>query len=146
MKLKVLAYTLSVPLIWMTLLFFKDIVPDYGLSNSFSSAVLCGLIVGSIIGRFLLDRKYLTELFFDDENVTFTYLTPLTRQHQVTFRISTLIDIKLKKRIFLIRDFYLIKVFSEDTTITFCLFNPDTKQAAEQLALTFLSKSVVTNK
>jgi hypothetical protein len=146
MKLKVLIYTFSVPLFWVTLLFIKDIVPDFGLSNSFSSAVLCGLIVGSLIGRFLTDKKYLTELFVDEENVMVTYLTPLARQHQVTIPISTLTDIKLKKRIFLIRDFGLIRVFSKDNTTTFYLFNPDTKQAAEQLALTFLNKSVVTNK
>ena len=141
MKFKVLAYTFSVPLIWAALLFLKDIIPDFVLSRSFSSGVLCGLIAGSLIGRFFIDSKYLTDLSVDDENVMLTYLTPLARQHHMTIRLSTLTDIKLKKKIFLIRDFSSIRFFSRDNQIKCYLLNPDTKQAVEQLALTFQTNS-----
>ena len=121
MKLKVLAYTFSVPLLWATMLLLQIIVPDFGVSRSFSSAVLIGLLIGSLVGRFFLDSKYLTDLLVDDEKITLTYLTPLARKRQIIIRFLTLTDIKLKKRIFLIRDFGSIKFFSKDNKITFYL-------------------------
>jgi hypothetical protein len=137
MKLKVLAYTFSVPLLWATILLLQIIVPDFGVSRSVSSAVLVGLLIGSLIGRFFLDSKYLTDLLIEDERITLTYLTPLARKRQITIRFLTLADIKMKKRIFLIRDFGSIKLFSKDNQITFYLLSSDSKQAAEQLTQSF---------
>lgn len=140
MRLKVLAYTFSVPLIWATILLLQIIVPDFGASRSFSSAVLVGLLFSTLIGRFCLDSKYLTDLLVDDEKITLVYLTSLARKRQITIRFSTLTDIKLKKRIFLIRDFGSINFFSKDNQITFYLLNNDSRPAAEQLTQSFSEK------
>ena len=137
MKFKVLAYTFSVPLLWLTILLLQLIAPDFGISRSFSSAVLIGLLVGSLIGRFFLDSKYLTSLIGDEEKLLLTYLTPLARQRQLTIRVDTLKNIKMKKRIFLIRDFSSIKFFSKDNEIKLYLLNNDVKQAVDQLLQTY---------
>lgn len=140
MKFKVLAYTFSVPLLWLTILLLQLIAPDFGISRSFSSAVLIGLLVGSLIGRFFLDSKYLTSLLVDNEKLLLTYLTPLARQRQLTIRIDTIKNIKVKKKIFLIRDFSSIKFFSKDDELNFYLLNNEVKQAVDQLLQTYPEK------
>lgn len=140
MKFKVLAYTFSVPLLWLTILLLQLIAPDFGIPRSFSSAVLIGLLVGSLIGRFSLDSKYLTSLLVDDEKLLLTYLTALARQRQLTIRIDTIRNIKVKKKIVLIRDFGSIKFFSTDNEIKFYLLNNDVKQVVGQLLQTYPEK------
>lgn len=145
MKFKVLAYTFSVPLLWATLLLLQLVLPDFGLSRSFSTAVLFGLLIGSLIGRFFIDSKYLTDLVVDDEKISIIYLTPFARQRHLIIRHSTLTDIKLKKKIFLVRDFGSIKFFSKDNQIKFYFLNSNTKQSSEQLAQAYSSKPIVNN-
>ena len=142
MKFKVLAYTFSVPLLWLTILLLQLIAPDFGISRSFSSAVLIGLLIGSLIGRFFLDSKYLTNLLVDEEKLLLTYLTPLARQRQLTIQVDTIRNIKIKKKIFLIRDFSSIKFFSKDNEIKFYLLSNDVKQAVDQLIRTYPEKIV----
>jgi hypothetical protein len=142
MKFKVLAYTFSVPLLWLTILLLQLIAPDFGISRSFSSAVLIGLLIGSLIGRFFLDSKYLTNLLVDEEKLLLTYLTPLARQRQLTIHVDTIRNIKMKKKIFLIRDFSSIKFFSKDNEIKFYLLSNDVKQAVDQLIRTYPEKIV----
>lgn len=143
MKFKVLAYTFSVPLLWLTILLLQLIAPEFGISRSFSSAVLIGLLFGSLIGRFFLDSKYLTSLLVDDENLRLTYLTPLARHRQLTIPVDTIRNIKVKKKIFLIRDFSSIKFFSKDKQIKIYLLNNDVKQAVDQLLQTYPEKLLV---
>ena len=144
MKLKVLAYTFSVPLLWLSVLLLQFIAPDFGISRSYSSAVLIGLLIGSLIGRFFLDSKYLTNLLVDDKKLLLTYLTPLARLRQVIIRLDAINNIKVKKKIFLIRDFTSIKFFSKDNEIKFYLLNSDVKQAVEQLLQTYPEKLLAT--
>lgn len=142
MKFKVLAYTFSVPILWLTILLLQLIAPDFGISRSFSSAVLIGLLIGSLIGRFFLDSKYLTNLLVDEEKLLLTYLTPLARQRQLTIQVDTIRNIKIKNKIFLIIDFSSIKFFSKDNEIKFYLLNNDVKQAVDQLTQTYPEKIV----
>jgi len=133
MKIKVLAYSFSIPLLWATILLLRIIGPDFGISRSFSYAVLFGLLIGSLISLFYIDRKYLIDLLVDDEKITLTYLTPLARKRQILICFSTLTDIKLTKRIFLIRDFASIILISKDNQTTFYLLNINNRKAVEQL-------------
>ena len=142
MKFKVLAYTFSVPLLWLTIFLLQLIAPDFGISRSFSSAVLIGLLIGSLLGRFFLDSKYLTNLLVDEEKLILTYLTPLARQRQLTIQVDTVRNIKMKNKIFLIRDFSSIKFFSKDTEIKFYLLNNAVNQAVDQLIQTYPEKIV----
>jgi hypothetical protein len=137
MKLKVLAYTFSVPLVWLTLLLLQTIATDFGISRSFSSAVLVGLLIGSLIGRFFLNSKYLTRLLVDDNVLLLTYLTPLGRKRQLAIRLDTVVEVKMKKKMFLVRDFASLNILSRDNQTKFYLLNTDVKQATIHLLQTF---------
>ena len=143
MKLKVLAYTFSVPLVWLTLLLLQTIAPDFGISRSFSSAVLVGLLIGSLIGRFFLNSKYLTGLLVDDNVLLLTYLTPLGRKRQLAIRLDTVVEVKMKKKMFLVRDFASLNILSRDNQTKFYLLNNDVKQATIQLLQTFRGNPLV---
>ncbi|HNU14763.1 MAG TPA: hypothetical protein PKI55_09865 [Chitinophagaceae bacterium] len=140
MKFKVLAYTFSVPLLWLTILLVQLIVSDFGISRRFSSVALIGLLIGALIGRFFTDSKYLTRLLVDNKNLLLIYLTPLARQRQVTIQLDTITNIKVRKKIFLLSDFTSIKFFSKDNEIKFYLLNNDVKQAVEQLLKNYPEK------
>jgi hypothetical protein len=84
MKFKVLAYTFSIPLLWVILLGLNDIAPGIGISRSLSTAVIIGLLIGSLIGRFLIESKYLTDIIVDGEKLSLSYLKPMARQRKIT--------------------------------------------------------------
>ncbi len=100
MKFKVLAYKFSVPLFWLTILLLHLIGPDFGIYRGFSSAVLIGLLIGSLTGRFFLDNEYLASLIVDDKKLLLTYLTSFARRRQVTIRLDAITNIKVKRKYF----------------------------------------------
>lgn len=136
MKYKVLAYTFLIPLLWLTILLLRFTVPGFEIPRLFSPAILIGLFIGSFAARFFLNSKYLTSLLINDKKLLLTYLTPLARQYEVTIHLSTITNITVRKKIFLVRDFSSITFFSKDNKIKFHLLNSDVKQAAEQLLQT----------
>jgi hypothetical protein len=137
MKLKVIAYTFSVPLVWLTLLLLHTIFPDLGISRILSIGVLIGLFIGSLIGRLFLVSKYLTELLVNNEVVSLTYLTPLGRQRQLAISLDEVKEMKMEKKSFLVRDFPSLIILSIDNKSKFYLLNNDVKQAAIQLLQAF---------
>jgi hypothetical protein len=141
MKFKVLAHTFSVPMLWLAILLLLLIVPDFRIFRSWSSAVLIGLLCGSLIGSFFFKRKYLTTLMIGDSELMITYLTPLARQCQVTISLGSITNIIVKNKVFLIRDFTSFKFLIKEGEINLLLFNGDVKLAVEQLLHIFPEKN-----
>ncbi|MBS1732225.1 MAG: hypothetical protein JST02_02920 [Bacteroidetes bacterium] len=133
MRFKILAYTFSVPLVWLTLLLIKYYAPHLAISHFFSSGVLTGLFIGSILVRLLLDSKYLTGLTIDKNVIELTYLTSFGSLRHTTLMLDTLTEIKVKKKLLLIRDFGLLKLSQIDNEKSFLLYNSNLNQEIEVL-------------
>ncbi|MBC6491553.1 hypothetical protein ACFSQD_12695 [Flavihumibacter stibioxidans] len=142
MKFKVLAYTFSLPLLWLTILLLQLIVPNVGISHIFSTAFLIGLLGGSLVGRFSLSSKYLTSLIVDGEKLILTYMTPLARKRHITIPLDALADIKVKEKIFLISDFTSLKLSFNENEIKFYLFDSEVKRASQILLQIFADKQI----
>ena len=133
MRFKILVYTFSVPLVWLTLLLIKYYAPHLAISQFFSSGVLTGLLIGSFLVRLLLHSKYLIGLTIDKNAIELTYLTSFGSQRQTTLLLDTLTEIKVKKKLFLIRDFGLLKLSQIDNENTFSIYNGNLNQTIEVL-------------
>ena len=59
-----------------------------------------------------------------DKNVIkLTYLTSFGSQRQTTFLLDTITEIKVKKKLFFIRDFGSLKISQRETQSSFSLYN-----------------------
>jgi len=143
MKFKVLAYTFSVPLFWFAIFLLQYFAPDLWISRIISSGFLLGLLLGSFIVRFFFSRKYLNSLVIDDKNIHFTYFTPLAFQHHEVLQIDTITYIKVKRKIFFLRDFTSVNFFSKTDVTKYFLLNTAVKQKIEEILQTYPEKLVI---
>lgn len=140
MKFKVLAYTFSVPLIWLSIYLLQYYAPDIWISRIISPDFILGLLLGSFIVRFFINRKYLNSLVPDDKNIHFTYFTPLAFQNHEAFQIDTITHIKVRRKIFFLRDFTSLKIFTKNEVSNYFLLNKNVKQKVEEILQTYPEK------
>ena len=144
MKFKILLLTFSVSLAWLALLAVKHYAPTLPISRFFSSGVLIGLFIGSFLGRLFVNRKYLTDLTIENEIVTLTYLTSFAQQKQTSISLDSLIDIKVQKKLLLIRDFDLLRFSQKGNQSTFLIYNRSIRQTIERLIQSFSDRRLQT--
>ena len=122
MKLKVIAHSYFVPLFFLTLFALKITVPDFIFVRFFKASLLGGTALGSLIVRLWVIRKYL--IFFTQNNneISLIYVTSLGRQHQITLLYDSIIEIKIKKRNWLITDFSRVTFVFQDNEYCFEIF------------------------
>ena len=142
MKFKVLAYTFSVPLIWLSIYLLQYYAPDIWISRIISPGFILGLLLGSFLVRFFFNRKYLNSLVFDDKNIHFTYFTPLAFRYNEVLQIDTITHIKVKNKIFFLRDFTSLKIFTKNEVFNYFLLNNNVKQKVEEILQTYPEKLV----
>ena len=122
MILKVIAHSYFVPLFFLTLFALKITIPDFILVRFFKASLLGGTALGSLIVRLWVIRKYL--IFFTQNNneISLIYVTSLGRQHQITLLYDSIIEIKIKKRNWLITDFSRVTFVFQDNEYCFEIF------------------------
>ena len=133
MKFKIIAYTLSVPFVWLTLLFTKYYAPNFFISNILTSSILIGLFIGSLLVRIIIENKYLTDLSIEKNLIKLTYLTSFGQIKKTTILMDSVTDIKIKKKFFLIRDFGAVKLFQKNAESTFSIYNDSIRQTIDIL-------------
>jgi hypothetical protein len=145
MRFKILAYTFSVPLIWLTLLLVKYYAPNLPISQFFSLGWLIGLLIGSFLGRMLFHSKYLTGLTIDKNDIELTYLTSFGSQRQIILSLDTITEVKVKKKTFYFGDFDSFKLSQHETHISFSIYNANLNQMIEILSQNVSDRRLLKN-
>ncbi len=115
--------TLSLPLMWFTVIVIKLIYTNF----FFNMGVAIGLLLGSAIRLFLIDRKFLIGLHKDKDVIRITYLTNFLQEKEIIFKKESSLKLMVKKRNLIFYDFDRLALGSTNSLTYFHLFDKKTK-------------------
>ena len=123
-RTKVFSNTFVAPIIFALIILFV-VLTDNKRFSIFSGI---GLIMGSLIGTFLRDRKYLTNFNLSDSCLEVEYVTTLLRTKTRTFVLTDIASIEMEKTNWLIEFPGFIKIESNNEWTKFYLVDKKLKQ------------------
>lgn len=107
------------------------------------ASTLISILLITFFKTYFSDDKFLTDIENTDDKLYLTYFNRLAEKDQLMIRSKTIVDVKFKKKIFLLRDFNSITFISKNNSITFKIFEADLNNIKATIAFFYSSPATL---